>query len=128
MPIVRVLPRREAIRAFVINDRNRLSFIGWPSSIFIPATVSYAGGHGQWYGPTRFDQLNPVTGTAAPWIACADSDARNAITRARSIGATHFDGSALGIAARFSGVSMTVGQDAVHVDVAARATPPPWLR
>lgn len=36
-------------------------------------------------------QLSPVTGTAAPWMARAASEARNRITRARSTGATAGD-------------------------------------
>src|SRR5690606_5571972 len=61
------------------------------------------------HGWLRGNQLSEVTGTAAPCTARAASDARNTMTLARSEGATHFAGSALGIAARFSGVSMIVG-------------------
>ena len=54
-------------------------------------------------------QLSPDTGTLAPWIARAAGEARNAITSARSDGATQREGSALGMSLRFSGVSMIVG-------------------
>lgn len=52
---------------------------------------------------------SPVTGMAAPWIALAASLARNAMTSASAGGATQREGSASGMAARFSGVSMIEG-------------------
>src|SRR6266403_266580 len=55
------------------------------------------------------DQLLPYTGKAAPLIARAASDARNDITSAMASGATHLLKSAFGMAARFCGVSITLG-------------------
>ena len=44
------------------------------------------------------DQLSPTTGIAAPWIARAAGEHRNSSTSASASGATHFLGSAFGMA------------------------------
>src|SRR5437667_12608142 len=66
------------------------------------------------HGPSRtgqggYNQALPYTGSAAPLIAREASDARNDITSAMASGATHLVKSAFGMAARFCGVSITLG-------------------
>src|SRR6266850_7437743 len=66
------------------------------------------------HGPSRtgqgsYNQALPYTGSAAPLIARDASDARNDITSAMASGATHLVKSAFGMAARFCGVSITLG-------------------
>ncbi len=51
----------------------------------------------------------PNTGKAAPLIAREASDAKNRTTSAIAFGSTHLVKSAFGMAARFCGVSITLG-------------------
>src|SRR5258705_181090 len=55
------------------------------------------------------DHPLPKTGSAAPLMARAASEARNAITSAIAAGSTHLLNSPLGTAARFCGVSIVPG-------------------
>src|SRR5205814_10015622 len=71
-------------------------------------------------------QTRPLTGRSAPVTALAASLARNKMTSANSFGVTHFEKSALGMPARFAGVSMVDGSTALTVTLpfnsAARAS------
>ena len=68
-------------------------------------------------------QLNPTTGSATPCTARACSEQRKVMTAARSPGATHFFGSASGIAARFGGVSMMLGSTQLTLMFCSRSSP-----
>src|SRR5205085_138725 len=59
-------------------------------------------------------QARPYTGTAAPEIGPDSSETRNRTTFPIASGATHFDQSASGCAARFAGVSITLGRMALQ--------------
>src|SRR5579863_7108431 len=54
-------------------------------------------------------QLDPYTGTDAPWISFASSLDRNRITAAISSGRGHLEKSAPGIALRLASVSIMLG-------------------
>ena len=59
------------------------------------------------YQPIR--QLKPYTGNEAPCMARADGEARNNITSDKALGDTQRLKSDVGIASRFSGVSIVPG-------------------
>jgi hypothetical protein len=66
--------------------------------------------------------MKPATGIAAPWIARASSEVRKTMTLARSTGRTHRAGSASGIAARLSGVSIVVGSTQLTFTLRSRSS------